>query len=154
MVPVKTTVENVARVLVCLYTETPLLLVGPPGVGKTAVVQGCGKLMSNPPVRINMTANTSLDTLIGCYIPRHTSSGVVFQWHDGEMLKAWRKGRWILLDEINLASPEVLEELYVPNLRSHCSVFMHVSIAQTKNNIFHCFHSIVRTTGLNTLIQP
>ena len=100
-----------ARVMVSLSTETPLLLVGPPGVGKTAVVESCGRVLDFNPVRINMTANTTLDTLIGSYIPRHTSTGIVFQWHSGDMLEAWKSGKWILLDEINLASPEILEEL-------------------------------------------
>lgn len=34
-----------------------------------------------------------------------------FSWQDGKMLRALRAGHWLLLDELNLAPPEVLDGL-------------------------------------------
>ena len=59
-----------------------------------------------------MSANTSLDQLIGCIIPRCNENGRrIFEWQDGKILNALRLKKWILLDELNLAAPEVLEGL-------------------------------------------
>eukprot|EP00957_Ditylum_brightwellii_P070626 5366272-Ditylum_brightwellii.AAC.1 len=38
-------------------------------------------------------------------------SGTIFRWCDGVLLKAIKRGDWVLLDELNLASQSVLEGL-------------------------------------------
>jgi midasin len=40
-----------------------------------------------------------------------SSSGSMFKWCDGVLLKAIKRGDWVLLDELNLASQTVLEGL-------------------------------------------
>ena len=69
--------------------------------------------------------------LIGSDLPvpdadSSTSRGASFRWFDGVLLSAIKKGDWVLLDELNLASQAVLEGLnsyldhratvYVPEL--------------------------------------
>jgi MoxR-like ATPase len=61
--------------------------------------------------RINFSANTSLDHLLGAVVPRCVDGKRTFEWQDGKVLQALRAGQWLLLDEINLASPEVLDGL-------------------------------------------
>jgi len=34
-----------------------------------------------------------------------------FRWEDGALIRAMEEGSWILLDEFNLAEPEVLERI-------------------------------------------
>lgn len=63
--------------------------------------------------RINLSASTTLQQLLGGVMPRidPATGARVFSWQDGKLLAALRSGRWLLLDEINLAPPEVLDGL-------------------------------------------
>ncbi|EPY30434.1 hypothetical protein STCU_04068 [Strigomonas culicis] len=40
-----------------------------------------------------------------------TKANVAFRFEEGSLVKAWREGHWILLDELNLATNEVLERV-------------------------------------------
>lgn len=40
-----------------------------------------------------------------------TKSNMAFFFEEGSLIKAWREGHWILLDELNLATTEVLERV-------------------------------------------
>jgi MoxR-like ATPase len=42
---------------------------------------------------------------------RHVDGKRVFEFRDGRVTDALRQGRWILLDELNLAPPDVLQSL-------------------------------------------
>lgn len=54
------------------------------------------------------------------------SSDVLYRWYDGVLLRAMKLGHWVILDELNLASQQVLEglnalldhrrEIYIPEL--------------------------------------
>ncbi len=44
-------------------------------------------------------------------MPRMQGGARVFSWQDGKLLRALREGSWLLLDELNLAPPEVLDGL-------------------------------------------
>jgi hypothetical protein len=101
-------INNMARIFAATTVQGPLLLEGPPGIGKTAVVQQVAALLGYSCERINFSANTTLEQLLGSYIPKVVAGQRVFAWQDGSLARAARQGRWLLLDEINLAPPEVL----------------------------------------------
>jgi midasin (ATPase involved in ribosome maturation) len=61
--------------------------------------------------RINCSASTTLQQLLGGVMPRMQGGARVFSWQDGKLLRALREGSWLLLDELNLAPPEVLDGL-------------------------------------------
>ncbi|CAG9573097.1 conserved hypothetical protein [Leishmania major strain Friedlin] len=54
---------------------------------------------------LEQKANELLDTL------EKTRTNFAFCFEEGSLVKAWREGHWILLDELNLASTEVLERV-------------------------------------------
>lgn len=118
----KTTIQNVARIFAALSAHSPLLMEGPPGVGKTAVVEAVGRLLGRKVERINFSANTSIEQLLGSIIPRIQGDARVFEWQDGALVKAIKEKKWILFDEINLAPPETLEAL-TPLLRRGATNF-------------------------------
>ncbi|CAM9430054.1 unnamed protein product, partial [Ectocarpus sp. 6 AP-2014] len=106
-----TTVKNIARIFASIAAGAPLLLQGPPGVGKTAVVLAVARVLGSQVERICLSANTTADQLFGTIIPTMVGQRRVFQWQDGKLLAALRSSKWVLLDEINLASAEVLESV-------------------------------------------
>ncbi|KAK7081093.1 AAA ATPase midasin [Halocaridina rubra] len=117
---------NLLRLLRGLQLPRPLLLEGSPGVGKTSLVMALAKAAGHDIVRINLSEQTDVSDLFGADLPMEGGKRGQFAWHDGPLLQALRRGSWIVLDELNLASQSVLEglnacfdhrgEVYVPEL--------------------------------------
>ena len=113
-----TTGLNLRRVLRGMQISKPILLEGSPGVGKTSLIQALAKASGHHLVRINLSEQTDISDLMGSDLPYSgegecdgASSGASFRWCDGVLLKAIKRGDWVLLDELNLASQSVLEGL-------------------------------------------
>ncbi|CAL8083642.1 unnamed protein product [Calicophoron daubneyi] len=120
---------NLRRILRALQLpQRALLLEGSPGVGKTTLVLALAKVTGHEVVRINLSEATEASDLFGCDLPVEGADAGVFAWRDGPLLQALRRGQWIVLDEMNLASQSVLEclnacldhrgEIYIPELNS------------------------------------
>ncbi|PIC35238.1 hypothetical protein B9Z55_014659 [Caenorhabditis nigoni] len=104
--------ENFYRIARGLLINKPILLEGAPGCGKSSTVMALAQLTGNPITRLNLSDQTDLSDLFGSDVPVLTEDGTMtFRWEDGPVLKAIKKGEWILLDEMNLASQSVLEGL-------------------------------------------
>ncbi|KAI8927583.1 hypothetical protein BC831DRAFT_533163 [Entophlyctis helioformis] len=106
-----TTRSNGLRILRALQLSKPILLEGSPGVGKTSLVASLAAVSGHSLVRINLSEQTDLMDLFGSDLPVEGGSGGEFAWRDGPFLKAMQDGDWVLLDELNLASQQVLEGL-------------------------------------------
>ncbi|EME84614.1 uncharacterized protein MYCFIDRAFT_113897, partial [Pseudocercospora fijiensis CIRAD86] len=106
-----TTKINALRVLRALQLSKPVLLEGSPGVGKTALVTAIADAVNMPLTRINLSDQTDLLDLFGSDAPVEGANTGTFVWRDAPFLRAMRKGEWVLLDEMNLASQSVLEGL-------------------------------------------
>lgn len=90
-----------------LRLNEPVLLEGPTAAGKTSAVLYLAALLGQPVVRLNLGGQTDTGELLGRYAP--TPSG--WTWNDGIVPRAMREGWWVVLDEINLAEPAVIERL-------------------------------------------
>ncbi|ETN67266.1 midasin [Anopheles darlingi] len=131
-----TTQRNLFRLLSALSLEKAILLEGPPGVGKTSLVESLARTIGYDFVRINLCEHTDLADLFGTDLPADDRSLEMaeasgdeqletngngaerptlgsFVWRDGPLLAALKARRhtWILLDELNLAPQSVLEGL-------------------------------------------
>ncbi|BFG04951.1 midasin [Drosophila madeirensis] len=135
-----TTKQNLFRLLSALSLQKPVLLEGPPGVGKTSIVESIAAAIGYQIVRINLCEHTDLADLFGTDLPAEDnlleanrqdnaakSAIGSFVWRDGPLLAALKaQNTWILLDELNLAPQSVLEglnavldhrgEVYIPEL--------------------------------------
>lgn len=131
-----TTKQNLFRLLSALSLQKPVLLEGPPGVGKTSIVESIAHAIGYHIVRINLCEHTDLADLFGTDLPAEDnllerveaqSQLGSFVWRDGPLLAALKApNTWILLDELNLAPQSVLEglnavldhrgEVYIPEL--------------------------------------
>lgn len=83
-------------------------------MGKTAIVWHLTEVLRGEGmcVRVNLSATTTTDQLFGSFMPQSDDRNIrTFKWVDGPITKALRSHKTILLDEINLARPDVLDRL-------------------------------------------
>jgi MoxR-like ATPase len=104
-----TTLRILKKLAKSILAGEKVLLVGPTGSGKTSYIRYLAYLLGANFWRINLDAQTDTSELIGKYIPLENSKG--FKWEDGALIEAMKNGWWVLLDEINLAEPDILERL-------------------------------------------
>ncbi len=89
----------------------PCLLEGDTASSKTSAVQYLASLAGQPLVRINLNGQTDTSELVGRYVPDHRPGAGAWRFAEGLVPQAMRHGWWVLLDEVNLAEPAVLERL-------------------------------------------
>lgn len=80
------------------------LLVGETGTGKTSMVYSVAEKLDKEVLRFNLNGQTSSDEFVGKYLAKDGNT----YWQDGVLLQAMRKGKVLLVDEINAALPEIL----------------------------------------------
>ncbi|KAJ3248142.1 AAA ATPase midasin [Chytriomyces hyalinus] len=141
-----TTSINALRVLRALRLSKPVLLEGSPGVGKSSLISALSATAGYSLCRINLSEQTDLMDLFGSDLPVEGGKGGEFAWRDGPFLSAMKTGQWVLLDELNLATQQVLEGLnacldhratvYIPELNRSfdCHANFRVFAAQNPQN--------------------
>lgn len=153
-----TTKNNLFRLLSAMSLHKAILLEGPPGVGKTSLIENVSSAIGYEMVRINLCEHTDLTDLFGTDQPSDESglslaNGTseqepaalgAFVWRDGPLLAALKApNTWILLDELNLAPQSVLEglnaildhrgEVYVPELNKTFKLDKQTRIFASQN---------------------
>ncbi|WVW78385.1 hypothetical protein I302_100339 [Kwoniella bestiolae CBS 10118] len=95
----------------------PVLLTSPPSSGKTHVLHHLSSMLfpSHSPTNRILTiplADTSIDvkSLIGTYVSSPTKPGT-FEWMEGALAKAIRAGRWVVFEDVDRGSTEMLVTL-------------------------------------------
>jgi midasin len=107
LVQTETTLRILKKLAKAILSGEKVLLVGPTSSAKTSYIRYLAYLMRANFLRISLDAQTDTSELIGKYIPQENSAG--FSWQDGVLIEAMKNGWWVLLDEINLAEPDILE---------------------------------------------
>lgn len=137
---VKEHLKNLARAI--FVGRYPVLLQGPTSSGKTSLVQYLAEITGHEFVRINNHEHTDLQEYLGSYI---TDASGRLTFHEGILVKAVRKGYWIVLDELNLAPSDVLEalnrllddnrELFIPELQETIRAHPGFMLFATQNRL-------------------
>jgi MoxR-like ATPase len=86
-----------------------VLVWGPPGTGKTTFGRLYGLREGQAVYTMTLTEDTPAATLEGHYV---VTSGGVMQWQDGVGIRAWREGARLIINELDLAGPDVRTYLH------------------------------------------
>jgi MoxR-like ATPase len=89
----------------------PCLLEGDTATSKTSVIQYLAALSGHQVVRLNLNGQSDTSELVGRYVPTDRETGPAWRFQEGLVPQAMRHGWWVILDEVNLAEPAVLERL-------------------------------------------
>ncbi|KAF7309703.1 Midasin [Mycena indigotica] len=112
LIPTPTTTKALRSLATQLSLRLPSLLTSPPSSGKSLVIHHLAHLLhpgeQNQLVNIHL-ADTSLDprSLLGSYVSSTTQPGT-FEWKEGVLIRAMRQGKWVVLEDIDRGSNEVL----------------------------------------------
>ncbi|OCF32527.1 midasin [Kwoniella heveanensis BCC8398] len=116
---VRTTPTDEALCALCplIQRGIPILLTSPPSSGKTHLLQYLSSTIypSHQPTNRVLTiplADTSIDvkSLIGTYVSSPMKPGT-FEWMEGALAKAIRAGRWVIFEDVDKGSTEMLVTL-------------------------------------------
>ena len=112
------TAETLQHLAASVLLREPCLLEGPTSTSKTSSVLYLASLLRQPVVRLNLNGQTDTGELVGRFLPSGAGEGEgpgersnPWRWHDGLIVSALKSGWWIILDEVNLAEPQILERL-------------------------------------------
>jgi hypothetical protein len=100
-------VETLHAVITGTTHAMPVALEGETAASKTTAILYLAHRLGQAVVRLNLNGQTDAGELVGRYVP--AEGGWAF--HEGVLPVAMRRGHWLLLDEMNLAEPQVLERL-------------------------------------------
>ncbi|EFJ44763.1 hypothetical protein VOLCADRAFT_121252, partial [Volvox carteri f. nagariensis] len=116
-VATETVRRNLEAAALVLCQGLPLLLEGPPGAGKTRMVEELAARTGNGSsmVRVHLDDQMDAKSLLGAYVC--TAVPGEFAWQPGPLTQAVSEGRWVLVEDINMAPGDVLAAL-VPLLES------------------------------------
>jgi midasin (ATPase involved in ribosome maturation) len=154
-------VDIADAVLTAVASSAIMLFEGSPGRGKTAVAYGILGALGMQCTRINLSPTTSAEDLFGRYIPQCTQEGgFATRFADGPLTVAMNRScndsidqplpsQAILLDEINLASPQLLERLegFMLHMVSRSSAGKGRYLLPNGKGVDH--HAIVIVTIMN-----
>lgn len=117
LVLTQTTAGNMHQIALTIAMGKPILLSGENGSGKTALIEDIARRTCHLSdlIRINIGDQTDSKLLLGTYIA--TDEPGIFHWQPGILTVAVKEGLWIVVEDIDLAPPEVISVL-LPLLES------------------------------------
>jgi MoxR-like ATPase len=100
--------ENLNALALGMEDNDNVLIVGPPGVGKTTLAKELAAIVNQPVRRLPFNGEMRLSSLIGKgSLVRDRKDGIVTGHADGPLVDASERGHWALFDEFDSAPPPV-----------------------------------------------
>ncbi|PPR00460.1 hypothetical protein CVT24_004521 [Panaeolus cyanescens] len=112
LVPTNSSISALRQLGLHLSLRLPTLLTSAPSAGKSLLLSHLARVVhpdqQNQIVTIHL-ADTSLDprALLGSYVSSTTHPGN-FEWRDGVLVRAMHHGKWVVLEDVDKGSNEVL----------------------------------------------
>lgn len=110
--PLASSIEALRHIALNISSKLPTLLTSAPSAGKALLLSHLANLLHsdipNQIITIHL-ADTSLDprALLGSYVSSTTNPGT-FEWKEGVLVRAMREGKWVVFEDIDRGSNEVL----------------------------------------------
>lgn len=102
--------EDAIRALgAAIAHDLAALLVGHTGTGKTSLIREQAAQHGAQLHRVNLSGQTGTDEILGKHLADMTRGTY---WVDGLLVRAMREGHWVVLDEVNMALPDILARLH------------------------------------------
>lgn len=123
-----------------------VVLYGPPGTGKTYAGLNIGKHTES--IRVICTEDMTDGDIVGRFLPNATGG---MTWHEGALIRAWRTGARVVIDEIDKANGDVLSTLLAMTDTQASSRWQHPTTGEIVTP--HPEFSVVMTTNLERMID-
>ncbi|KAL8948650.1 MAG: hypothetical protein Q9222_005182, partial [Ikaeria aurantiellina] len=106
-----TTERNLHHLAEAVRTDKPVLLTGLHGAGKSSLVRDIARRLGHEERMLVLHLNEQTDAklLIGMYTSAGGSGS--FAWQPGVLTKAVMEGRWVIIEDYNRASAEIVSML-------------------------------------------
>ena len=105
-----TAFENMRSLALAVSQEKPILLEGIIGSGKTSYIEELARITGNTDlIKVNLDESFDSKDLLGTYVC--TDVPGEFKWQPGALTKAVLEGRWILIEDIDLAPFDIISSI-------------------------------------------
>lgn len=123
-----------------------VVLYGPPGTGKTFAGLNIGTHVEA--IRLICTEDMTDGEIVGRFLP-NPNGGMT--WHEGAVIRAWRTGARVVIDEIDKANGDILSTLLAMTDTVDSSRWEHPTTGEIVTP--HPEFSVVMTTNLERMID-
>ncbi|CAG8447499.1 16137_t:CDS:10 [Dentiscutata erythropus] len=140
LVMTDTTQRNLNAICLALSMGSPILLEGVTGSGKTSLIEEIAIATGR-----DEGDQTDAKVLLGTYVS--TSTPAAFRWQPGILTTAVRDGYWVLIEDIDLASIDVLSilfplletgQLFIPDKGEKILAKQGFQLFATRNLLSNC----------------
>ena len=100
-----TTSHNLEALALAIGNEKPVLLQGPTGSGKSALISHVANLVKRELTTIHIGDALDGKSLLGGYVATEVPGQ--FKWVEGPLTRAVVEGHWLVIEDLDLASSEV-----------------------------------------------
>ena len=129
---IQQTTSPTEAILFAHTTGLPLLLEGPPAIGKTMEVRKAAEVLLDTGKELCAVSNTDSTTVHDYFGGYEMDGSSSFKFVEGPLVHALKTGGWFLADELNLASAEVHSALLGMGLGSAVGTGDAVGAASAK----------------------
>ncbi|OMJ18030.1 Midasin [Smittium culicis] len=142
LVGTQTFKSSLRELALAISLHQPVLISGESGSGKTVLVEEATRLTENELITIHLGDQTDPKVLLGTYVSGSKQGD--FDWQPGILTLAVITGRWVLIEDINLASSEVVSillpllesrELFIASRGERIKAHNHFQLIATQTSI-------------------
>ena len=110
-------IRTITLIHKAISSHEPVLLIGDTGTGKTISVEFLSEFYNRKLITVNCHENMDTNDFLGSLRSNNSNSSQngnnnsLFEWVDGPLTEAMKKGHILLIDEISLVMDSVLERM-------------------------------------------